>query len=115
MGNKKTILIVTGCILASALLLIASFSFAAQLNKKKAPAYDEILQYFYQNKVDKYTLDLGRGQLSLQLKGEDQEGKTVSCTLPDVNRFLEDTMSFVRDHNINYPQDPIEVDYVAIR
>lgn len=54
-----------------ALLLIASSTFS--FTKKTSPyKYSEIIGFFNEQKIAEYTLDLGSGDLTFKLKGEDQ-------------------------------------------
>ncbi len=70
-----------------------------QTAKKTDTVYSDYIQYFVDNKVEKYTLDLGTGKLTLTLRapfrtdtnrdGRVDEKDTISYKVPNVALFLE--------------------------
>ncbi len=88
--------------------------------------YSDIVRYFEQNKVEKYTLDLGNGTLALTLRQQYREdlnndGKIddkdiIKYTVPDVNLFLSDVRDIVNEANRddNPDNDVVSYDYQPV-
>ncbi|MDD3693489.1 MAG: ATP-dependent zinc metalloprotease FtsH [Oscillospiraceae bacterium] len=88
--------------------------------------YSDIVRYFEQNKVEKYTLDLGNGTLALTLREQYREdfnndGKIddkdiIKYTVPDVNLFLSDVRDIVNQSNRddNPDNDVVSYDYQPV-
>ncbi len=87
-----------------ALLLIASSTFS--FTKKTSPyKYSEIIGFFNEQKIAEYTLDLGSGDLTFKLKGEDQ---AIVYRLPDINLFLNQVqITIVDPYNTEHPESAI--------
>lgn len=97
------------------ILLIAGSVFLYNFLFNKAAndvTYYDVLQYFYEEKVTEYRLDLGKGTLEYTLNDADKTKNIYK--VPNVNVFLEDTMDFVRAHNMDKNKTPIKVDYIPI-
>jgi len=62
-------------------------------------------------KVSEYTLDLGTGDLTYKLQGDDAE---KHYTVPNVNIFLEDTENYRQEYNKANPDAPLVQDYIKI-
>ena len=83
--------------------------------------YSDIVRYFEQNKVEKYTLDLGNGTLALTLREQYREdfnndGKIddkdiIKYTVPAVNLFLSDVRDIVNQSNRDDNPDNDVVSY----
>ena len=73
--------------------------------------YTSIISYFDDYKVSYYKLDLGTGDLTYKLRGEDKE---KHYSVPNVNIFLEDTENYRKEYNERYPDEPLEQDYIKI-
>ncbi len=84
--------------------------------------YSDIVSYFEENTVEKYTLDLGNGALTLTLRdqyredfnkdGKVDESDIIKYTVPDVGLFLEDIRELVNDANRDdNPNNDVESDY----
>ncbi|HEX3016805.1 MAG TPA: ATP-dependent zinc metalloprotease FtsH [Caproicibacter sp.] len=61
--------------------------------------YSEIIYYFEDQKVTKYTLDLGSGDMSITLTG----GKTINYVAPNAGLLLEQIKPYVEDYNKAHP------------
>ena len=61
--------------------------------------------------VSEYTLDLGTGDLTYKLQGDDAE---KHYTVPNVNIFLEDTENYRQEYNKANPDAPLVQDYIKI-
>lgn len=85
------------------LLLIASFTMMLDgtvANKKDAEVYSDYIQYFVDDKVEEFHLDLGTGKLKLTLRSayrtdKNEDGKIdkkdyeLVYTVPNVGHFIE--------------------------
>ena len=68
--------------------------------------YNQVLQYFYEDKVKEYSLDFGTGELVLTLRDESQ--KPVIYKVPYVLLFLEDTHELVKERNQESPGSVVQ-------
>ena len=79
--------------------------------KTKTVEYSEIINHFDNYEVQSYTLDLGSGELVLQLRGEDNK---IRYNVPNINIFLQDTQDYRKEYNEKYPDKPLKQDYYKI-
>ncbi len=100
-NSKKGIIIYIVILLI--LMFVASRVFTTNMNEKPRP-YNEIISYFQNEKVEKYTLNYGSGELSIKLKGELKE---VKYLVPNLGLFVEDTHDLVKEYNIEHPDSQI--------
>ena len=68
--------------------------------------YNQVLEYFYEDKVKEYSLDFGTGELVLTLRDESQ--KPVIYKVPYVLLFLEDTHELVKERNQENPGSVVQ-------
>lgn len=73
--------------------------------------YSEVIGYFDDYEVSYYELDLGSGELTYQLKGEDKKRK---YEVPNVSVFLDDTADYRKIYNNQNPDAPLEQNYKKI-
>ncbi len=71
--------------------------------------YTNVITYFDEYKVSYYELDLGTGELTYQLRGEEKKQK---YTVPYVNIFLDDTENYRVEYNKKYPDEPLIQNYI---
>lgn len=111
-GNtKKSSVWATLAWLLIPLLIIISMYYTFHTSSTKTTVkYYQVLQYFDQNEVKSYTLNLGSGKLTYTLKGEKEE-KTY--TVPNVDVFINDVHDNVRAYNKKHPDKPIKENLVA--
>lgn len=76
----------------------------------KKTEYSTIMSYFEADRVSDFSLDLGNGQLSLQL--DHDKSKTIKYTVPDVDLFVQRVDKLVYDYNSQHPDDQITYDYI---
>ena len=97
------------------LIVIAVFCLVFISSRLNADAekteYTTVISYFDQKKVSEYTLDLGTGDLTYKLQGDDAE---KHYTVPNVNIFLEDTENYRQEYNKANPDAPLVQDYIKI-
>ena len=82
-------------------------------NGSEKTEYYEIVQYFDEGKVDKFSLNLSSGTLKYTLVGEDQ--KQQEYRVPNVNIFVNDINDIVREHNkaAEKEEDMIEYEFIS--
>lgn len=121
MQNKKKTALIYGLILVT---LIGFVFFMTQtLNKAGVEhKYSEIIYLFQDQKVEKYSLDVGNGELQLQLKdGVDFKGATelddggslYVYKIRAMQLFLDDIKPYIDEYNKENPDNRMEMDYEA--
>ena len=92
--------------------LVIGVLYASSTTKKVQTEYYQIVQYFDQDKVDAFKLNITSGALEYKLEGEDSVKK---YTVPNVSVFLDDVNETVREHNKNAKteDDMIKYEYTA--
>lgn len=110
MKNKKTLSIVT--YIAGIVLLLFLTSFLLDMNKEEVTKlkYYEVLEMFENDKIESYTLDLGTGALTAQVKGEE---KKLEYTVPNVSVFLTDIDGILEKKGES--PSAMQPDYVPIK
>lgn len=108
--NKKNTIISIISWLIIPLLIFGIMYMSFGRTKTDTQQYYEILQYFDNEQVTSYSLDLSSGKLSFVLKGEKE---TRTYTVPNVSIFLEDVHENVREYNVAHPDAPIKMNYIA--
>lgn len=73
--------------------------------------YTSIISHFDNYEVSYYKLDLGTGELTYQLRGEETRKK---YEVPNVSIFLDDTENYRQEYNKKYPKEPLKQDYIKI-
>lgn len=73
--------------------------------------YTSIISHFDNYEVSYYELDLGTGELTYQLRGEEIRKR---YEVPNVNIFLSDTEDYRKNYNEKYPDEPLKQDYIKI-
>ncbi|MBE6859085.1 MAG: ATP-dependent zinc metalloprotease FtsH [Ruminococcus sp.] len=73
--------------------------------------YTEVISHFDNYEVSYYELDLGTGELTYQLNGEDTKKK---YEVPNVSIFLQDTENYRKEYNQKHPDAPLKQDYHKI-
>ncbi|MDE5619623.1 MAG: ATP-dependent zinc metalloprotease FtsH, partial [Ruminococcus sp.] len=73
--------------------------------------YTNVISHFDNYEVSYYKLDLGTGELTYQLRGEETRKK---YEVPNVSIFLDDTENYRQEYNKKYPDEPLKQDYIKI-
>lgn len=91
------------------LVIVALYLFMNSRATVDKTMYSDIVGYFEDDKVEKYTLDLGNGALAITLRekyrtdlnkdGKIDEKDIVKYTVPDVGLFLQDVREIVNAAN----------------
>ena len=111
MTPKRSRGIVAYLLIAAVLIFLAAYMLPRLNQKKPEHTYSEIIQHFDDLEVTYYTLDLGTGELELQLEGEEEK---LTYTVPNVSIFLDDTEDYRLKYNEANPKDPLDQDYYKI-
>lgn len=93
-------------------IILITFIWPYMSQGGKDVKYSDIIKHFDNYEVTYYTLDLGSGELVLQLKGDSQKEK---YTVPNVEIFLKDTENYREEYNEKNPDEPLEQDYYKIK
>lgn len=73
--------------------------------------YTTVISHFDNYEVSYYELDLGSGELTYQLRGEETKRK---YEVPNVDIFYQDTKDYRTEYNKLYPDEPLTQDYKRI-
>ncbi|MBR6531768.1 MAG: ATP-dependent zinc metalloprotease FtsH [Clostridia bacterium] len=96
------------------LIMVGAVTFAGKTAKEKTEKveYYQIVQYFDEGKVDKFSLNLSSGALKYTLVGENEKEKEYR--VPNVNIFVNDVNELIREHNRTASaEDMIEYEYIS--
>jgi len=74
--------------------------------------YSQIIGLFDDLKVERYTLDLGSGELEVWVQGD---AHSTFYEVPNVSLFLKDTENYRKDYNAAHPENPLKQDYFKIK
>ncbi len=71
--------------------------------------YTKVISHFDNYNVSYYELDLGTGELTYQLRGENEKRQ---YNVPYVSIFLDDTDNYRVEYNKKHPNDPLVQNYI---
>ena len=108
-GNQKKIrnlLLYIG--IPVVVLFIIIFLFNNRTPQTAAYKYSDIIGYFQDQEVTKYSLNLGTGEMVIHL----EDGKTVGYVLPSVDLFYMDVRDSINQYNEEHPDARMEQDII---
>ena len=108
-GNQKKIrnlLLYIG--IPVVVLFIIIFMFNNRTPQTAAYKYSDIIGYFQDQEVTKYSLNLGTGEMVIHL----EDGKTVGYVLPSVDLFYMDVRDSINQYNEEHPDARMEQDII---
>ena len=109
MNNKvRSIISYASAILL--LLFLTSLLYTMNQEEVTKLKYYEVLELFEQGKVEEYTLDLGTGDLTAKIEGEEKE---LKYTVPNVSVFLGDVERIVEKTGADITA--MQPDYIPIK
>ena len=77
-------------LLAAAVILLCAYLFTESKGKEEI-TYDDVLKYFYNGEVEKFSVNTNDNILKLELKPKDgKEAETIKYELASINIFLSD-------------------------
>lgn len=106
--NKRTKSIILYVVILLFLIMITMFLFGQQ--PRSSIRYDQIIGHFQDGKVEKFSLDLGTGELLYKLRGEKE--KTQSYLVPSVNLFYEDVKEYLKETQESDATDKMQYDFI---
>ena len=98
MENKKmfrNMLIYVGIPILLIIFIVALFNF----RQPKEELYSDIINYFKNQQVAEYSMNLGTGEMKLKLK----DNKEINYKAPSVTWVREDIKPFIEEYNNNNP------------
>ncbi|MDY4192677.1 MAG: ATP-dependent zinc metalloprotease FtsH, partial [Oscillospiraceae bacterium] len=98
-----------------ALLLLGVYFVLNTLNEQVQPKYYEIINLFKEEKVKDYSINMGTGELTMTVRGENGRDAAIAYRVASVSVFLEDTRELVETYNEAHPDAPITYDYVKAK
>lgn len=90
------------------IMIISGVSIYASQQKKVKLEYYQVVQYFDDEKVSEYNLNMSSGALTFKLKDDNKE---YHYTVPSVSIFQEDIHNGVIAYNREHPDAPIKAEY----
>ncbi len=90
-------------------MLIAITALSGDSAKSSKLKYYQVIEYFDNNQVVEYELNIGTGNLNFKLK----DGTAAKYTVPNVNLFVDDIHNGVVEYNKENPDTPIKHNYVS--
>ncbi len=73
--------------------------------------YSSVISHFDNYEVCYYELDLGTGELTYQLRGEENKRK---YNVPNVEIFYHDTENYRQEYKERYPDEDLRQDYIKV-
>ncbi len=97
-------LLISACIVGGLIFLLSSLG-----NGDDEKNYSEIMSYFDDLRVSEFDLDLGSGELTYKLDGEDKE---YEYTVPNVSLFVNEVLgsdaeNYRKQYNAKNPDNPL--------
>ena len=99
MNFKKSKGAIAYFVFAALILLFMVFSMKSLLSMGDETSYSDVIRNFDEYKVSEFSLNLGSGQLSYKLKGDEKEYK---YKVPNVSVFYDDLFSEERNYREEY-------------
>ncbi|MCR5485721.1 MAG: hypothetical protein K6F09_09010, partial [Clostridiales bacterium] len=109
--NKKLATVIP-YILIPILLMGCLWLYSTKGDSKKTEYY-QVVQYFDQNQITEYTLNLSNGKLVYSRINEKGKKVIENFNVPNVEMFLNDIEPTVREYNKKNPDKMIEDKYVS--
>ena len=73
--------------------------------------YSTVISHFDDLEVSAYELDLGTGELTYQLRGEETKRR---YSVPSVQIFYDDTENYRERYNEKYPDQPLKENFIKV-
>ncbi len=78
-------------------------------SSEKKLQYYQVVEYFDNNQVTEYELNIGSGSLKFTLKDD----STIKYSVPNVSMFVDDIHEDVVEYNKTHPKAPIKYNYIS--
>ncbi|MBQ8296871.1 MAG: ATP-dependent zinc metalloprotease FtsH [Ruminococcus sp.] len=111
MTPKKNKGILTYLLIVAAAIICVYYVMSKISDNAAKTEYTKVISHFDNYEVSYYDLDLGSGELTYQLRGEEIKKR---YEVPNVEIFLSDTENYRKEYNEKYPDEPLKQDYQRI-
>ena len=91
------------------LTVLATALFLWQPEVPAAHSYSEMVNYFKQEQVEKYSIDFNNGYLTVKLKGETQP---ITYELANITFFRQDIAPYLEKYEAEHPDETFPTDYI---
>lgn len=92
------------------ILLIGVIIYSSTVrNKNDDLQYYQIVNYFQENKVESFELNINSGKLTYKLRGEE---RSKTYTVPNFELFIMDIGDSLAEYNKTHPDAPIKYNYI---
>lgn len=109
MQKKRGISIVVMVAAIALMVLMSSLLMKLMTPIQKTYTYSEIVYMFEDQQVEKYQLDLGTGELTMQLK---EDKKTITYRLAAPAYFLDQVQPYIDEYNEQNPDNRMEYEWI---
>ncbi|HBN80242.1 MAG TPA: ATP-dependent zinc metalloprotease FtsH, partial [Ruminococcaceae bacterium] len=103
MDNKKNLRNLAIYLGVPIIIIVIMASIYSNVKPQKTHKYSEIINYFKDQQVTDYTMDLGSGEMAITLK----DGTKVSYTAPNVGLLNDEIMPYVHEYDDAHPSQPM--------
>ena len=110
MQKKRGGSIVLMIAVIAVLLIGSSYIMRMMMPQQKQYTYSEILYYFEDQKVKKYDLDLGSGELTMTVN-ENGTDKQIVYLVPSPQFFVQTVQPYIEAYNAEHPDAEMEYDW----
>ena len=110
MQKKRGGSIVLMIAVIAVLLIGSSYIMRMMMPQQKQYTYSEILYYFEDQKVKKYDLDLGSGELTMTVN-ENGTDKQIVYLVPSPQFFVQTVQPYIEAYNAEHPDAKMEYDW----
>lgn len=115
LNKKKNTGILIYMVIAFGLIMVLLMLFKMSMGTGQQYTYSDIIGYFDNYQVSEYSLDLGTGELSMKVTGQD---KIISYKVPNVTIFWNDIQgeeNYRKEYNKLNPDNPLKNDLYPIK
>ena len=110
-------------IIIAIVLMFSMVYFLRQSSQPKSEyTYSQIMEYFDNYQVSKYTFDLGTGDLEMTVNNDDGTTKSIKYTVPNVSIFIDEIQyadggedNYRQAYNKLHPDAPLSQEYYKIQ
>jgi len=110
-------------IIIAIVLMFSMVYFLRQSSQPKSEyTYSQIMEYFDNYQVSKYTFDLGTGELEMTVNNDDGTTKSIKYTVPNVSIFIDEIQytdggedNYREAYNKLHPDAPLSQEYYKIQ
>jgi len=103
LDNKKNLRNLAIYLGVPIIIIVIMASIYSNVKPQKTHKYSEIINYFKDQQVTDYTMDLGSGEMAITLK----DGTKVSYTAPNVGLLNDEIMPYVHEYDDAHPSQPM--------